>query len=290
MNIHRIALVATMLLLVGGGCDPTVDRFQENDLHYSIFGYLNASADTQFVRVEPLRDSMLTRAPETLKADVTLSNLSTGRTVSLRDSLFRYLDAATAHNFYTTVDVEPATPYRLVVQGPEGAESRVQTTVPDAFPPPTVVIPVPECFPDCPFRDPPECDLAGGAVGSRIAVVSVKNVERLVAVNAHYTMKNPPGVWSFGHLADTVQTAPGVIEGRVDYGQDYCRIPPPVQGSRTLEEIEVVVAAGSPNWPDFLGLDLETELLPGVASNVEGGVGFLGGIVTDTVVVYPHEE
>jgi hypothetical protein len=63
---------------------------------------------------------------------------------------------------------------------------------------------------------------------------------------------------------------------------DLCRIPDPGRPER----IEILVAAGSPDWPEFLRLDPETELLPGVASNVEGGVGYVGGVVTDTITVY----
>lgn len=280
-----------MLLLLAGGCDPTVDRFQENDLYYSIFGYLNASADTQLVRVEPLRDGMRSSAPATLDVEVTLTNLARDRTVSLQDSLFHYREGAVAHNFYTTVDVEPSTPYRLVVRGPEGAKSRVRTTVPDAFPPPRIDAPIPACFPSCPLRGgPPDCGRTGGPE-SRIAIVSIEDVERLVAVKARYIMERPKGVWTYSHLADTMHTERGTVQARVDYAEDWCRIPiPEGQRRRRQKRIEIVVAAGSPDWPDFQGMDFETELLPGVASNVEGGVGFLGGVVTDTVAVYLDEE
>lgn len=275
MNRNRFAFAVPVFLLVVMGCDPSVDSFQENDLHYSIFGYLNASADTQFVRVELLRDGLLTRAPATLDADVTLTNLATEHTTSLQDSLFHYLDGATAHNFYTTVDIEPTATYRLTVQGPDGAESHAQTSIPDTFPAPTVIVPA-DTFPTCSnFRG-----------NSEIAVVEVQDIERLVAVRAIYYMVDLERVWSFGHLADTVQTGTGAVRARIDYGHDWCRIPQRGEAER----IEVVVAAGDPDWPDFMGMAWETEVLPDVASNVEGGTGLLGGVVTDTAVVYPYHE
>lgn len=286
----RFVLAATVLLLVTAGCDPSVDSFEDNGLDYSIFGYLNASADTQFVRVEPLRDGMLTRAPENLDAEVTLTNLATDRTVSLQDSLFRYIDDATAHNFYTTFDIKPTTPYRLLVQGPGEAESQVQTTVPDTFPPPTVSASIPDCFPNCPPGANPDCGVTEEQHKSLFATVLVEDIERLVAVRALYYMEEPRGVWSFGHLADTTHTRNGTIRAQVDYGKDWCTLPTAEDGDRVQRRIEVVVAAASPDWPEFLRMDFETEVLPGVASNVEGGVGFLGGIVTDTVAVYPYEE
>lgn len=290
MNNTCYAFAATLLCLSILGCDPTVDRFQENDLHYSIFGYLHPSADTQFVRVELLRDSMLIRAPESMDTEVTLTNLATDHTVSLQDSLFNYGRDASAFNFYTTTDIEPSTPYRLVARGPDGAEARVQTTIPDSFPAPTVPTPIPDCFPNCPFLGAPSCDIADNE--SRFAMLQIEGIERVVSVRALYHMEKPEGVWSFGHLADTENIESGTVRAPIDYGDDWCHIPEPKpeNESRLQRKIEVVVAAGSLDWPEFVEMDLETEMLPGVTSNVEGGVGFLGGIVTDTVTVFPYGE
>lgn len=263
-----------MLFLVCGGCDPTVETFEENELDYSIFGYLDSSADTQFVRVEPLRDGMLTQAPETLDVEGTLRNLDTDHTVALQDSLFRYQDGATAHNLYTSFPIEPSTTYRLRVQGVGEAESHVDATVPDSFPEPSVVSPA-ERISNLECRNPYQA--------SPYAVVEIREIDRLVSVQALYYLD---GMRSIGYLADTVQTATGAIRAQIDYLNDLCEMPEP----GIPEKIEVMVAAGSPSWPDFLRMDRPTEMLPGVASNVEGGVGFLGGIVTDTVQVYPYFE
>lgn len=289
MNNVFYVCVATLLCLGLLGCDTTVDRFEENDLHYSIFGYLDSSADTQFVRVELLRDSMLVRPPDFLDTEVTLTNLATDRTVSLRDSLFHFGQEASAYNFYTSTDIEPSTPYRLIVRGPDGAESRVQTSVPDRFPDPSVPTPIPECFPNCPTGGSPAC--GGPNNEDRFALLLLEGIDRLVAVRALYHMEKPEGVWSFGHLADTTQVGEDEIRAPINYGDDWCNLPGPEEGeSRMQRRIEVVVAAGSSDWPEFVALDLETEMLPGVASNVQGGVGFLGGIVTDTVTISTSVE
>ena len=272
MKRRRSACAALVLLLIVGGCDPSVELFQDNGRDYSIFGYLNASADTQFVRVEPLRDGMLTRAPDSLNVDVTLTDLATDRTTVLQDSLFRFFNGATAHNFYTTRDIEPTASYRLAVHGPDGTESRVHTTVPATFPEPSIILPATYFPSECndPYRENPQ------------TVIEIRGMERLVAVKALYY---GAAAGSYSHLADTVQTGNGVIEARVHYVDDLCGL------SETLsipERIEIVVAAGNADWPDFVTMDFETETLPGVASNVEGGTGLLGSVVTDTVVVYPY--
>lgn len=271
------------------GCDPTVDSFQENDQHYSIFGYLNVTADTQFVRVEQLRDGQATQAPATLDAAVRLTNLATDQTVTLQDSLFRFLDGRTAHNFYTTTDIAPSTTYRLVVEGPDGAVSRAETTTPRELTT-TVVTAVQDCFPNCdtPWLGP-ACESPEEG-SDREAVVRVTNVDRLVAVKAVYRMNAPNSTWSFDHLSDITQVESDIFQARAGYDNDWCRMPPPPSQDRAAETISMIVAAGDPNWPAYAGIDPEMELLPTVASNVDGGVGLLGGIATDTLVVDPYEE
>lgn len=276
----RLAPAAAVLLLLATGCETTVEPFKENDLHYSIFGYLHAGADTQFVRVEPLRDGLLTRAPDTLDVTVELTELATGRTVVLRDSFFRYLGDVTAHNFHTTLAIGPTAAYSLSVEGPGNVGSHAQAQVPDTFPEPVI---------RRPLRTLPNCNLST----SSEATIAIRDMERLVAVTAHYHINYvalPKEVHTFGHLGDTVHVGDGVIEARIDHGRDWCRLRLRRRGNEAmiLEKIAVVVAAGSPDWPDYVGLDLETEMLPSVTSNVEGGVGLFGGVVTDTVVIYPY--
>ena len=48
-------LIAALLL---GSCDTAFDPFQENDYHFSVFGFLDDAADSQFIRITPVRDSI----------------------------------------------------------------------------------------------------------------------------------------------------------------------------------------------------------------------------------------
>lgn len=274
LSTRRLGRTALLVLLLVLGCDSTVDRFQENEMHYSVFGYLDAAANANVVRVEPLRDGMLRRAPDTLDAEVTLTNLSTGETTALRDSLSPRLSV---HNYYTSADIDPGTSYRLTVEGPGDAATFAETTVPAAFPTPTVT-------------DPARLDdpFSNGRTGVR-----VEGVERLATVKALYYLVNPPNVTSIVdvsevvHVSDTFRPNEESIDVDFSHREDFDRI-----NSQAWEivRIEVVVAAAGPDWPEFAELDLEMEAQPDIASNVEGGVGLFGGVVSDTVVVYPFES
>jgi hypothetical protein len=93
---------------------------------------------------------------------------------------------------------------------------------------------------------------------------------------------------AFSHLQDTVHTGDGTIEARIKQRDDLREVEKEYPEGRTftLVKVNVIVAAGNPDWPDFLTLDEESVAHPGIASNVEGGTGLLGGIVSDTVEVY----
>jgi hypothetical protein len=88
----RSAVVATswaLLICSVAGCDDSFQPLEIHDRNFSMYGVLEVGADTQWIRVMPVRDSAFT-SPGPLDATVTMENLETGRTVELRDSLIRH--------------------------------------------------------------------------------------------------------------------------------------------------------------------------------------------------------
>jgi hypothetical protein len=89
------------------------EPFAENAVGpFAIFGYLDLRADTQWVRLMPIRRNLIP-TPDPIDAIVTLEHLGTGRVVMLRDSLFAFTDGKSggvgyAHNFWTTGRSAPA--------------------------------------------------------------------------------------------------------------------------------------------------------------------------------------
>lgn len=262
------------------GCEPSFDPIQENDRYYSMFGYLNASADTQFVRIEELRDSLATGAVKKLDAEVTLTNTSTGQTAVMQDSLFEY-PKGVAHNFFTTMDIVPNEKYELVVNGPAGTSS-AEVTIPDVFPKPE-------------YMDPPDED----------PFVILRDIDRLVGAKMIYKScmdcicqppeTSPPPCpedplireMDFYSLPDTTRFSNGIIrvpidslENRLEIEMEY-----PTTRDFTITAYKLMVAAGTDQWPDFISLDDEAAALPDIATNVEGGTGFVGGIVSDTLTI-----
>ncbi len=117
-------------------CDESFDPIAPSELGFSVFGYLDASADTQWIRVMPIRPLSVT-TQDTLEATVTLEHVGNGQIIELRDSLFTYSsysdadlfpEGAYLHNFWTQEEIEPGASYRFSArrEGKEPAEADVE--------------------------------------------------------------------------------------------------------------------------------------------------------------------
>ena len=250
------------------GCDDTdFDPFQESDFHFSIGGYLDGGVDTQFVRITPVRDS-IALSPGPLDAAVSLEHLATGAKTALKDSLFRYraglsrFAERTAYNFWTTLPLEPLATYHLTVTRSDGAMSAATVTLPDTFPDPI-------------FEG---------------SVVRMRGIERLAAAQVTYWVVDLAFVRvferTFNYLPE-VSAFQDELRFIVKRGRDEAEMSMALGGvPLQVLRIDVTVAAAGPDWPDFTALDEETFALPDVVSNVENGVGYLGGIISKTLTMF----
>lgn len=76
---EKISFLNINLFIVGiillAGCDQTFEPIQENNQYYfSLYGYLDAAADTQWVRVGPARQD-INETPDPAGIEVTLEDL-----------------------------------------------------------------------------------------------------------------------------------------------------------------------------------------------------------------------
>jgi len=288
-----------LVTLVASACENAFEPFRtDSNLHFSLFGYLNASADTQWIRVTPVRRSVFT-TPGNLDATVTLERMGSGESVVLRDSIFRFAvagpdEAASswAHNFWTDVPIAYGETYRFSVRSGDGTET-------------TVLVPMPE-------------DLQDVVVGERVAIIGsgrnsrsrTEDFVRIATGNLalvrviHYVSDRVP-VGSRGSYIDCSlpAAAPRVItirqtansgtatgnvrESSVSKTLQSGLVSPCVVGRR-----EIMIAVSDSEWPTGVELSPSAPAVGDVPSAVAGGVGFVGGVVTRTVpfencAIYP---
>lgn len=251
-----------LLTFAFSACEESFQPVQENERYFfSINGVLDASADTQWVRVMPVRESLILEsgleAPE-----VTLRHVQSGQSVVMRDSVFQYSGGRYAYNFWTAMPIQPEQTYSLTVEGAQGRVSTAEATLPKDFPMPR--------FSTHEFE---------------LDILLVSGVEKLADAQVIYRIKNDRtgGRFesAFPYLQSSTFTPPSLYRVAIDpeapqatIRETYCGI--------TIIERNIFVASGGPGWPDFVSLDRHAIALPEGVSNVENGVGFLGGIISKT--------
>ena len=256
--------------LVVGACDDSFSPIAQGEVHLSVFGYLDASADTQWVRVMPIRPVVLT-SPDSFGAEVTLEPLGTGPITRLRDSVFHFSNyvnpdvgsqGAYLHNFWTTERIEPGAAYRFSVRwnGEEPAEALVE---------------IPEDY--------------GIEVWLRqshfetdyLRVAGVRHVP-FVTANAHFRDR-------CGSSVDSIRFDKRSADGEavlVPIRKEPV-VPREGCGSPGVEARDLWVVGSESEWPSGQEYSTHALALPERVSNITNAVGFLGGVLTQVI---PYEN
>jgi hypothetical protein len=235
----------------------------------SVFGYLDPSADTQWIRVMPIRP-LKTTSRDSFDASVTLTEVGSGRIIALRDSLVSFsaggaaTDTATAfvHDFWTTERITPGATYRFSATRPGEPVAEAVVTVPQRFTL-TISLHQPKYFFDHDF-----------------ARVSGVNHVPFWEQRMRFTD-------ACGSGEDTLPSKPVRAENRIAIltpiadtvgrrGTGQCGIP-------VVTRRRLWVAASDSLWPVpdvYHVLSLGTSER---SSNVTNGLGYLGGLITTAV-------
>ena len=252
-----------------GACSDSVDPTLGTEQAFSLYGYLDPSADRQALRVAPIVGTIVADTARTLAATVTSEELGTGRTVAWRDSFVSYRDGSTGHVFVADYTPTPGATVEVRVAETTG-EGRITTA--------TVEVP----------------PLAQSAIGEPTVVAGMTTYT--VTVRAPRVIGGTLRLFVTGlpsSPADTsalvVPIEPGELE-LTDRGGEWTVRVPFLEATRdfleaedlfgvglTLVEAEFAPFVTSTGWaiPPG-GLDDDAIVEPGTFSNVVGGFGFVG--------------
>lgn len=261
---HRFVFVLIILFtwICTSSCDVEFNPWQENEqYHFSIYGYLDASADTQWVRVMPVREDLLLE-PRPIDFTVSLEHVETGEYVIMNDSLFSFARGTHAWNFWTTMELLPEHTYRLEAKSEDDRVSEAMVTLPADFPAPLVIMEFSQSIP-------------------LFATVFLEGVDRVADVRTvHGPIRVP-------HLKDTVRTAQDHFRIAIDLSDDlqilstlYPGEPP---GSLISDSSLIFIAAAGPDYHYFGSISEKVIALPEGVTNIENGTGYLAGFVSKTI-------
>lgn len=268
ISTRPLRLLTGVVLAVGTlSCDDTFSPIEPSQRAFSIFGHLDAAADTQWIRVMPLRPLLIT-TPEPLGFRVTLEQMATGEVIELRDSVFRFTghnqdvgsDGVYLHNFWTTLPIEPGATYRFAVEGARGARAEATVKV------------SPEYGVEVWYRQ---------VTGTRDQLRLVGLSHGAMIMITHFYDTCGAASWrqpltSGSTQTDTLAMTISVITPR----RESC-------GSPQIEKREMLVIGSGSAWPE--GAEHSTWALGASSgdSNIDNAIGYLGGILTRRI---PYEN
>ncbi|NJD09868.1 MAG: hypothetical protein FIB01_05285 [Gemmatimonadetes bacterium] len=257
-------LAGALALLWAAGCDDGFSPIAPTELRYSVFGYLDASADTQWIRVMPIRPLVPT-APDSFGTTVTLEQLGTGRLTTLRDSLFTYRlnpdvesEGAYLHNFWTTERIAAGAAYRLSVKQPGEETADATVAIPNDF--------CGEVWISADGRD-------------SLRVAGIRNLPFVAATSSFWDLCGSTSARvSFTAPPAYVDSHTIAVRKTTVQARSGC-------GQLVLEKRELWLAGAAGEWPsvgETWGI-----AVPDRPSNISHSVGFVGGVLTKTV---PYEN
>lgn len=259
-------------------------------------GLLDATADTQWVRVMPFRENFRP-GNEPLDATVMLEHLESGNRNTLHDSLFHY-GQFDAWNFWTAEPIQAGDTYRLEARRSDGKTSEVTLTFPTPFPRPLVELgEVIEEDQEILFDqitlegiDQPAyvflyfeliIDQQGILDDFGAFVASERHFRFTVTQEADPT--GFPGQW---RLTIDRRALELDFAFHLEPMMPFALTPSNLWDYISLGRGQVEVIVAGPEWVAFDELSLEEMELPDGISNVENGLGYVAGVLSTAV---PYE-
>lgn len=123
-------VVAITVILVVFGCEESITPLSDSG-SYSVYGNLSSQKESHFFRVRPIDRSLGGVSVDSLDAEVTITNQSSGITHHLKDSVVVFGDTRT-HNYWSKFKVAPTTTYEVKVDGPGRSATTAQVITPTA--------------------------------------------------------------------------------------------------------------------------------------------------------------
>lgn len=257
-------------VLLFSGCNQSFEPLEtNNELFFSMYGYLDASADTQWVHITPIREQVdLLTDGENIH--VTIENVNTGQEIIMNDSLFQR--GRNFLNFWTDEPLENSQTYRLSAQLESGEESYVTVQTPAELPTPIVAVLT------MPGAPPEYYVLVDRNVN--LADIQVKYYVRLAATDFEAIR-----TYSFAYRneAEVVEEFPGYQTVEIDPDAELNEIERqlllPPEGEFEVVYRQVFVASSSTEWNEEIEtLDDVIYALPQTLNNIENGLGYVIGI------------
>lgn len=274
------ALFVFLILMIVLACDDNFEPLQENDRYFfSMHGYLDATADTQWVRISPLKEGLV-QVPSLDGVTVLIGDTGGHSIAEMKDSLFYFGYDSYAWVYWTTFPVDYRQSYRITAINADGDFSNVKVDIPGDFPVPVITT-----------------TLENNPNETQQFAASAEGIENLADVSVIYYVdeifNNKQHIFRYAHKDRAGYTGPGSYAVTIPQQEDIVRIArffhPEFLEALTMFTIthrQLFIASAGSGWINFSGLDEFDIVVPdGVADNVVNGTGHVAGVVSKTIPV-----
>lgn len=277
--MHRslTLLWPAILALLAAQCDQSINPIIGEARPFTLWGYLDANADTQRVRVFTIESRLGTDRSGPIDATVTSTNIESGVSIQWTGTEVVFSDSSVGHVFYAAFQAKHEQSYLLEVRRSDGATSSAHVTIP----------------PDV------RVELVDAPNRIIVPVLIHGKPPNLVDVHVQYDAATlpPANPWPPGSPAPAGVALPVEVSYRgqeeptqdgwafeVDLRKDFetvqdiytlnCLSPDHIG----LRRIRFRFLAADAQWaPPLDSFDPNLLIEPGAFSNVENGFGFFGG-------------
>ena len=257
-NIAFLGIVALLLASTLVACDESVQPVIQTDRPFTIYGYFNPEADTQAIRVYTIDGVLERTSPEPIDAVGSITNVSTGATYPLADSIVEFGSGMYGHVFWSPFAAAHEDLYRVEVTRSDGAGVSAEARVPPVA---TVEI-LPTNLADFELPIP----------------VLYRDAPNLIDITAIYHTDAGFEIVHYGVEQAEVEDGRLVL---LQFRRDTRRILFEALANGITEvnfaRLEIRAVVTNPEWTPPGGFfDPNVLVEPGTFSNVENGFGFVG--------------
>lgn len=269
---NKIKIFLFVLLCVSGlGCENEFDPLQENDRYvFSMYGTFDIHADTNWVRVMPITETLIPRDPEPNGTTVTMIHQRTGEETQLQPKLLRFSGNVYVWNYWTTKELEPQEEYIIRAESSAGNQSYAIITIPSELE-----------IPDVTYMEENE---SGEIRGNSEDTLVTLDFSYLVQVIRNRVVE-PEVEVLISNLDDINLKTNGDYCAEIDNVEKLEEILLANRDEMIVNRRELVVISSSEDWPHLADLSEEEVVLPDVVSNVVNGTGFIAGIAKRKIVI-----
>ncbi|MEM6336819.1 MAG: DUF4249 family protein [Bacteroidota bacterium] len=267
-----------MAALALTGCEEGVDPFVDTDRFYTIYGFLDPAADTQFIRVEEIRQLIDPGEPGPIDATVSVTENETGTVYAMQDSLVFFDDGTVGHIFFAPFTPLHGYSYTLDVQRSDGIQATATTTLPE--------------FIRAEINNPATRTLSSGGqiITQTVEWDGVDFTPFRVQVWYRFAGSQPTDAFRDFSIAytgdqlgnfneDTWVVRIGLTEDQTFLKEEVIGIPAAQDFPFELYGVGMQVTVPDDQWRPPGGVfDEEILSQPGTLSNVTGGFGFFGSV------------